>query len=548
MEEKINVSENLEQQTDSCEMPQSVLRAFDVTKRDNGFVLAVIISSLITSFLGLWGGFQIGFTVSVIFMLVSFTAYLLNKKIKLNFFAVSCLILSMGVSFVFAVTSNGAIRFWSFVSITVLTLVWFTALSCDRKPEGDLGLLGHIFSPLFRGMFFDLDVTLKSVISGNIKNTKKLGMSVLGLIISIPALFIIVPLLVSSDQAFSGMADMFAANILLGIFKIAVGLFISIFLVSYGLSLKKNAPKTKERVEHKGIENAFLISFLSVISICYLAFLFSQLAYFFSAFRGFLPEDYKFNVASYARRGFFEMSAIAGINFALVFISVLISNKKEGKLCGTLKALCTFVCCFTLVIIATALSKMVLYIDELGMTRLRITTSAFMVFLAVVFVSLMLRIFIPKVAVLKTGVITAAIVLIILGTVNVNHVVASYNFNAYKYERLKSIDVETISELGEEGVPYLIKLTNSKDEDVKNEAISDIRCAIEDMYETDVTTYASQRVYKVGEKRYNSIGQWSIARSRAYKALDGYMKKHPEILTEELYGEEGYENYEAYYY
>lgn len=543
-----NVLKNSEQQKDSYEMPQSVLRVFEMTKKDNAFVFAVIFSSIITSFLGIWGGFQAGFTVSAIFMLVSFTVYLVNKKIKLTAFGVICLILSVGVSLTFAVTSNGSVRFWSFVSLTVLTLVWFTSLTDDRKPKGDLGLLGHIFAPLFRGMLFDLDVTIKSVISGNVKNTKKLGMTVLGLVIAIPVLFVIIPLLISSDQAFSGMADMFAENILSGILKIAAGIFISVFLVSYGLSLKKSELKEKEYKEPKGIENAFLISFLSVISVCYLAFLFSQLAYFFSAFKGFLPEDYKFNVATYARRGFFEMSAIAGINFALVFVSVLISRKKEGKLCGALKVICTFICFFTLVIIATALSKMVLYIGSFGMTRLRITTSAFMVFLAVVFISLMLRIFISKVQVLKTGVIAATVVLIILGTVNVNRVVASYNFNAYVDRRLETIDVSAISELGEEGVPYLIKLTSSKEEEVKEIAIDEIRWAIEDMYDTDITTYASLREYKVGEKRYNGIGQWSIARSRAYKALDEYMEKHPEILTEELYGQEGYDDYEASYY
>ena len=344
MEENNNILENTEQQNTSHEMSQSILKVFEISKKDNAFVLAVIISSIITSFFGFWGGFQAGFTVSAIFMLVFFTAYLLNKKIKVTIFSVVCLLLSIGVSFIFAVTSNGSVRFLGFVSLIVLTLVWFTALIDDRKAKGDLGLINHIFSPLFRGMFFDLDVTIKSIISGNIKNTKKFGMAILGFIIAFPVLFVIVPLLISSDQAFSGMADMFAANILSGIFKIAVGIFISVFLISYGLSLKKNPINEKHYTESKGIENAFLISFLSVISICYFSFLFSQLAYFFSAFKGFLPENYEFNVATYARRGFFEMSAIAGINLILVFISILISRKKEGKLGGLLKVICTFIC------------------------------------------------------------------------------------------------------------------------------------------------------------------------------------------------------------
>ena len=42
----------------------------------------------------------------------------------------------------------------------------------------------------------------------------------------------------------------------------------------------------------------------------------------------------------------------------------------------------------------------------------------------------------------------------------------SYNYNAYQKKVLKDIDVSTIYELGDEGIPYLVKLTKDKNSEV----------------------------------------------------------------------------------
>ena len=43
------------------------------------------------------------------------------------------------------------------------------------------------------------------------------------------------------------------------------------------------------------------------------------------------------------------------------------------------------------------------------------------------------------ISVLKTALVTAGIILTLLGTVNVNRVVASYNYNAYKDKKLEEL-------------------------------------------------------------------------------------------------------------
>ena len=250
--------------------------------------------------------------------------------------------------------------------------------------------------------------------------------------------------------------------------KILFALFICPFFISYGFSLKTGRVSRIKESNFKGIDSIYLISFLSAISVSYVLYLFSQLAYFFSAFKGFLPEG-DITYAQYARKGFFDLCVIAVINLLIVFLALLLAKKENGKVCHTIKAIATFISVFTLIIIATAISKMVLYIGTYGMTVLRITTSSFMLFLSIVFISVILRIYINKVNIVKTALITAGVILLLLGTVNVNSVCARYNYESYKAERLEKIDVKGLYELGPEGIPYIVKLTSNEDFDVVNE-------------------------------------------------------------------------------
>lgn len=352
--------------------------------------------------------------------------------------------------------------------------------------------------------------------------------------LALPVLIVVVPLLMSSDEAFSGMIEMLFGNLILNIVKIGLGLIISVFVISYCFTLKKDEPTENLNTNFKGIENTVIVSFLSVISVCYLAYLFSQLAYFFSAFSGFLPENYKFTVSAYARCGFFEMTVIAAINFGLIFLSLLISRKKEGKSCMSLRIICTFIGLFTLIIIATALSKMFLYISSFGMTRLRIQTSAFMVFLAVVFISLIIRLYLPKVRVIRTAFVTAAVVLIALGVGNVNTVVADYNYQAFKNGTLESMDIDAIYDLGHEGVPYLVKLAQDKNSAVSNEAheyLYDI--LLDGEYDMTVTTDSDGYSVMVNKNRNMGIADFSIPEYRANKALTEYVKKNSSFIGEQ---------------
>lgn len=542
MNEKL-LKEELFKEDSEIELP----KLFVSSKNNNIYTLLFILASVLFSVFGVFGGFRIGFTVTIILFMALITAYLRKKENKFSLFGFFSAVLSVAVAFGFTVTSDSSVRFLSFLALVLLMFSYFSALADDRPEIGDLGLLTKIFAPILRMFFLMLYLSAVVFFKRDWEKKRSIFQSFLGVLLAIPVLVVVVPLLMSSDAAFSGLAEKFCENIGFTILKIVLGILFSWIVVAYCVSVEKSKLCETTESKFEGIDTVIVSSFLGMISVCYLAYLFSQLAYFFSAFSGFLPKDYSFTAAEYARRGFFEMSIIAAINFAMIFAALLLSPKKNGKISVVSRILCTFIGVFTLIIISTAVSKMVLYIDRFGMTRLRIGTSAFMLFLSVVFISLMLRLFIPRIRVIKTAFITAGIVLAVLSNLNVNSIIADYNYTAYMNKSLKNIDVETIYELGDEGVPYLVKLLNVKDSETAETAEYYLqKCVINGKYyELNSKNTEYSTVYKIKDKKYDKISEFGISRNRAYNVLDKYIKENPEILID-YHESASYLDYEEY--
>ena len=496
---------------------------FDLKKRDLVFAALAAAFCIFTSVFGIFGGFALGYLISCVLMLGLFVFYF-SESAHFKFLPIFCGILSLVNAATFICTSNGSVRFFGVVISFLLSLVCFSGL-VSGSAKGNRETFVVFYSAAMT--VCNLPTAIKSLFINDKGDKKTVGKVLIGLAGSIPLLIIIVPLLISSDDAFRGMMDNLFSDSLSKILKAIFGLVLSLLAVSYGFSLKKSRVAKVERGEMPGIENAYVISFLSAINLCYLLYLFSQLAYFFSAFSGFLPNG-QITYAEYARKGFFEMCIIAVINLIVVFLVLLIAKKENGKVCHAVKATSTFIGVFTLIIIATAISKMVLYIDAYGMTVLRLTTSAFMLFLAVVFISVILRIFFIKINILKTALITAGVIVLLLGTVNVNGVCAKYNFESYVSGRLSSVDVEAMYELGDEGIPYLVKLTEDKNSVISDNAKKYLAKAyVNDYFEEFDKDFAFKVSTIKGKEKFKGFEQFSIPRATAYKELYAFLEENP---------------------
>ncbi len=522
---------------------------FELTRRDFVFVALFCVASFLLSDLGIFGGFRLGFTLSFLLFFSVMTTYLWHKGSRIRLFPLLCGVLSILNTLSFSITSNGTVRFFGFEANLLLALVWFISLSVPQFEKGDMGLLKTVFYPVFLWAIPHLPKTMVSLFSADMKRRKTTGMVFIGIGLALPVLLVIIPLLMSSDAAFSGMVGRLFNNVFATAMKLFLAALIAAFALSYAISCRKETMTISKEKEFCGIDNAILISFLSVLSVCYLAYLFSQLAYFFSAFQGFLPKDFVFTPAEYARRGFFEMCVIAVINFVLLYAVLQLSRKQNGKMPVLLRVLTTFIALFTLLIIATALSKMLLYIQSFGMTELRITTSCFMVFWVVVFVGLLLRIHLPNIPVLKIACVTAGTVLVLLGVGNVNHVVAAYNYHAYQTKALQTIDLQELYELGDEGVPYLLRLVDDAEVGMIAKGKL-IECMQNETYYTlDWKDVEGANIPFIGAKKESGFAAFTFARQEAYRAIDAFVEDYgvdvvEAIMNADYYSETGEELYE----
>ncbi len=496
---------------------------FELTKGDTAFSVCAVVTSVFTSVFGIFGGFALGYLISVILMTALFSIYF-AKQGKVRVFPIMCGILALANSSVFICTTNGSVRFFGVIISFLLSLVCFDGL-INGTAKGNRKTVGIFYSAI--STIGNISVAVKSLFSNSDGNKKNIGKALVGLICAIPVLIVIIPLLISSDDAFRGMMSNLFSNTFSTIIKAFFGILLSLFVISYGFSLKTNRISKMPKSKFKGIENVYIISFLSAIGVCYLLYLFSQLAYFFSAFSGFLPEG-EITYAQYARKGFFEMCVIAVINLIIVFLSLIISKKKKGKACLGIKVLTTFISVFTLIIIATAISKMVLYIDAYGMTILRLTTSAFMLFLGVVFISVILRIYIKKINIIKTALITAGCIVLILGAANVNAICAKYNYESYMNRRLDTIDIQELYELGYEGIPYIVKLSTAEDFDVAYKAKSYLAEAYLYDYFDDMENAESFTVDDLKRNQQDTgFERFNIPKAAAYDSLYEYIEVNP---------------------
>lgn len=499
-------------------------------KKDLLFAPVLLILCGVGVFAGLWGGFRAGYTVAFDLLFIAVSAYLAKKGTAPGFYGLLCGVLSLALSGVFVTTSNEIVRTGSVIAMVCTSAVWFSALAGKRLTGGELSLIPHIAVPVAESVG-EMPGAMHALFSAKSGGKRAVPKAVLGALCAIPVLCVVVPLLARSDLAFEGMVQGVIKSVGSVLLRIFVTLLLAPFVIAFAFALRKKERPAAAQKAHRGIDTSFLAAFTGVLCVCYLVYLFSQLAYFISAFSGFLPTGYEFSYSEYARRGFFELCAIAGINLAVLYLMILLSQKNGEKLPGVLRGTGAFLGVFTLFLIATAVSKNVMYIREYGMTVLRVGSSAFMIALAAVFLAAILRCFITKVRVLPAALAAFACALCVLGLCNINGICARYNYESYKNGSIGRIDAEYLYELGAEGVPYLVKLAAEDNEDARRELYQ----ALQNYYDGSWPGLYGEGGYayfKPEKRAYPALSQYSIPLARAYAAMEPFLQEYPDFTRQ----------------
>lgn len=369
----------------------------------------LILSPLVFLFSVMFVRYVVSYTTgiisSVLFLTFITTAivYLKKKGYSFSGFNKALTVTVYLFSFVFTITDNRFVKLLNSIFLVAAFAYLIFSVCADKKGiERYLpyamkkALLEYPFNKFSAQPDILSESAKSSETSSNVKRV------IAGLLLAVPVTIIVGSLLMSADDGINRLFSNFFDSInyedtIIWIFQISIAIPVSFYF--FGM-LYRNAFRsgirelTEEESEYRimkkrAVSNLVFYSAAAPVLILYVMFFVSQASYFLSAFMGRLPEE--FSYAEYARKGFFELCWIVVINLGIMIIMNLHSRNSGKEKTAVLKAYNIIFCIFTLILIATVLSKMIMYIDTYGLTVLRVYTTWFMVLCTLIFLLIFIK-------------------------------------------------------------------------------------------------------------------------------------------------------------
>lgn len=380
--------------------------------------------------------------------------------------------LAVGLVFLLShlLTDNGPVRFFA---RWLAVLLWGYGVYCagGNSQEERLGdmFVPEAFKANILMPFSRLGAWFTAVFSGGRKKWMKTALLVLlGLGLALIPLFLVVNLL-QYDAAFTRLLKaIFSENLPEAIFRRLLCLVMGVWMAALLMSTlwgseehalaqvldreRWNAFCIRRRFLPLTVSGAMLIPLLLVYGL----FFFSQWPLYTSAFTGVLPQGWTY--ADYAREGFFQLCAVCAINGVLyLFVSLF---TRMGRDQGFRRAILTILCLCSLILAATAFSKMVLYIRTYGLTPNRVYASWAMALLTAGFLLALLGTYWRKLNMARALALLFAVMFVCLCLVDTDALIADYNVTAYKRGRLDAVDTAVFWGLGDSAAPAAARLVN----------------------------------------------------------------------------------------
>ena len=327
--------------------------------------------------------------------------------------------------------------------LCVLLMIFYHAFyTMSMLFHWDLGTKLLVFfspaEPFFAGLFI-----LISGISSQLSHSNLIrGLKLLGVALALLCLCFVLPLLMAADDGFasllsgfvgrlaawfSGWRDSWTEFVVKVFFALPTALYL--YGLVYGAVRGRRAcvyDKKEVCAVQRGLRFAprsTVLTALFVLCAVYLLFISMQAKYLFGAFWGALPEG--FSYSEYARQGFFELCRVAAINIVILLAANVMSRAQAAENC-LLRVCNTALSALTLLLLATAAAKMALYIAAYGLTVKRVLASVFLVWMACVFVCVILRQF-RTVALVRVAVFLGAVLFALLCVLPVGDGISTYN-------------------------------------------------------------------------------------------------------------------------
>ena len=411
------------------------------------------------------------------------------------------------------VRSSGLLTFLNIVASLLLLLI-IVEVSFGGKVKNFL--IGDYIKIFFLPFKFILPLfqTLSDLLSlrGVNKDRKVLPQVVKGIAMAIPALLIFLLLFSSADLIFQKyVSDLITIDIEPETVFRSILVFIAtlVYIGAYSFTFRKTENKIAAQQNNKTygvghIESSILFGSVNVL---FFIFILVQLTYLFGGETNISAQGLTY--AEYARRGFFELIAVAIISLLLLLtIEKYIVKKEMGHALG-FKILSTTLVVQVILIMTSAFTRLSLYEEAYGFTTLRLYSHAFIILLAIIFCLLLYKIHKDK----RENVfafrvfISIALFLAVMNFLNPDAFIARRNIEQFAITA--KLDIYYLSHLSDDAIPDTIKILNIANEDLKK-------------------SFARELYWRAQNSNSPYFSKWqslNISRMRAQKILNSKIRE-----------------------
>lgn len=365
---------------------------------------------------------------------------------------------------------------WYGVNFIVITLLYsvMVLIIIDKFPIREdslkfiLKTLENAFSPWSHIILpFKWGAEIDSNKTAVIKRALK------GIVITVPCLAFLIFMLASADTIFLKSTDSMLVFIGKGVnlqllLRVISGIIVGLYL--FGLMYIAYHPQddgeSSPEVKHMNGDLAILNMLLISVLIVYTLFVFIQFRYLFAG--GELP--YGLSYTEYARKGFFELLFLSGLNILLILITVNLTRIKQGLWPQITKYLCHYLCLVTIIMLTSSFYRMWLYSSADGLTRLRFLVFGFLIFEAIGLLITFFYIHKPSFNIAAVYLAIGLIYYLLLNLVPMDNLIAKNQVDRY-FNNQKS-GIEYTLTLSSDAAPQIARLlkADNVDQQVKERA------------------------------------------------------------------------------
>ncbi|HZS06608.1 MAG TPA: DUF4173 domain-containing protein [Blastocatellia bacterium] len=279
-----------------------------------------------------------------------------------------------------------------------------------------------------------------------------------GLAIAAPLIFLFGALFVAADAVFENVVsrtfNLDAERLFVHLFLTAFITFVTGGFLRYTLLAEAPAVTANSRPQFLSLGIIEIGIVLSLLNLLFLAFVAIQFRYFFGGAAHVMATT-GLTYSEYARRGFFELVTVALLVLPLLLMMHWLLRKEDPAHERLFRVLAGIKLLLLFVIMASAVQRMRIYQLEFGMTELRLYTTAFMGWLAVVFVWFGLTVLRGQRARFAFGAVVSGFAMVaVLHAINPDAMIV--RTNAARSRLGMGFDVNYATSLSADAVPSLL--------------------------------------------------------------------------------------------